>query len=311
MTKRFWKLVYRLHLRRRYEDIDRLHYLKRLGSGKQKNDMWYYSHRDADQHDGDEVVIHSRFRGKSVFFYCNPKIHVEREIIRHGLYERHFLDLIADLLEPRANTIFIDVGANIGAVTIPLAKTFPDAEVHAFEPNPLAVERLQRNLVLNKTTNVVLHPVGVGANPGRERLYTASCFEIGNSSFLKPAGSADENKSTAIEVETLDNCFCVSTSKVNGRVGLIKIDVQGYEREVLNGATALVLRDRPYIVFEHQDENFTSLEEARDAKHWLLRFFRDNRYTVFYQTHHDPSMMFLVKWDRPLNGNLLAIPTTP
>ena len=311
MTKRFWKLVYRLHLRRRYEDIYRLHYLKRLGSGKQKNDMWYYSYRDADQRDGDEVVIHSRFRGKSVFFYCNPKIHVEREIIRHGLYERRFLDLIADLLESRPNMIFIDVGTNIGAVTIPLAKAFPDIEVHAFEPNPLSVERLQRNLALNKTTNVVPHPVGVGARPGRERLYTASRFEIGNSSFLKPASPVDEDKSIAIEVETLDNRFCVSASKVNGRAGLIKIDVQGYERHVLRGATALVRRDRPYIVFEHQDENFASLEEARDAKRWFLEFFHDTGYTVFYQTRHDASMMFPVKWDRPLNGNLLAIPTTP
>ena len=68
MIERFWKLVYRLRLRRRYENIDRVRYLKRLSAGKQKNDMWYYSYRDADQHGKDEVVIHSRFRGKSVFF---------------------------------------------------------------------------------------------------------------------------------------------------------------------------------------------------------------------------------------------------
>lgn len=167
MTKRFWKLFYRLRLRRRYEDIDRLHYLKRLGSGKHKNDMWYYSYRDADQHDEGEVVIHSRFQGKPVFFYCNPKIHVEQKIIKYGLYEQNSLELLADLLESRAGTAFIDVGANIGAVTIPLAKVFPDIEVHAFEPNPLAIERLQRNIALNKTTNVILHPVGVGEKPDR------------------------------------------------------------------------------------------------------------------------------------------------
>lgn len=310
MMERFWKFVYRLRLRRRYEDIDRVHYLKRLRSGKQGKDMWYYSSRDADQYGEDEIVIHSRFRGKPIFFYCNPKIHVEQKIIRHGLYEQHLLELIADLLEPHTNMI-IDVGANIGAITIPLAKVFPNVEVHAFEPNPLAIERLQRNLALNKTTNVVLHPVGVGANPGRERLYTASYLEIGNSSFLKPASSADERKSTAVEVETLDNRFGVNAGRDNGRIGLIKIDVQGYERQVLHGATALVLRDRPYIVFEHQDENFASLEEARAAKYWFLQFFHDNGYTVLYQTRHDASMMFPVKWDKPLNGNLLAIPTIP
>lgn len=311
MTKRFWKLFYRLRLRRRYEDIDRLHYLKRLGSGKHENDMWYYSYRDADQRDEGEVVIHSRFLGKPVFFYCDPKIHVEQKIIRYGLYEQNSLELLADLLESRAGTAFIDVGANIGAVTIPLANAFPDIEVHAFEPNLLAIERLQRNIALNKTTNVILHPVGVGEKPGREQLYTASCFEIGNSSFLKPAGPAGENKSIAIEIETLDNCFCINTSKTNRRVGVIKIDVQGYERQVIHGATALVRRDRPYIVFEHQDENFASLEEARDAKQWFMQFFRDNGYTVLYQTNHDVSMMFTAKWDRPMNGNLLAIPAIP
>ncbi len=306
MMERFWKLVYRLRLRRSYENVDRLQYLKRLHTNKPAKDRWCYSHRDADQFGTDEVVIHGRFRGKSVFFHCNPNIHVERQIIRHGLYERHTLELIADFLEP--NSRMIDVGANIGAVTIPLAKALPDVTVHAFEPNPQAIERLKRNIILNDVTNITLHPVGVGAKPGKEQLYASSYIEMGNASFLKPFDAAQELKTASVKVETLDECFGERAGGVAGRINFIKIDVQGYERHVLSGASALIHRDHPCIVFEHQDENFSTVKEAKDAKQWLSEFFHNNGYTVLYLTRHDPSMMFPIRWDRPLNGNLLALP---
>ena len=197
MMERFWKLVYRLRLRRSYENIDRLRYLKRLRTGKPAKDMWYFSCRDADQFGADEVVIHSRFRGKSVFFHCNSKIHVEQQIIKRGLYEQYALELIADFLRP--NNIMVDVGANIGAVAIPLAKAFPDVTVHAFEPNPDAVERLRRNIVLNDVTNISLHPVGVGAKTGEEQLYASSYVEMGNATFLKPSNSAQEFRSAPVK----------------------------------------------------------------------------------------------------------------
>ena len=306
MMERFWKLVYRLRLRRGYESIDRVRYLKRLRTGKPAEDTRYFSHRDADQFGADEVVIHSRFRGKPVFFHCNPNIHVEQQIIKRGLYEQHELELIADLLEP--NSIMVDVGANIGAVTIPVAKAFPDITVHAFEPNPAAVERLRRNIALNDVTNISLHPVGVSAKTGEEQLYAPSYAEMGNASFLKSLDSAQEFQLASVKVETLDSCFGEKEGGVLRRVSFIKIDVQGYERHVLCGASTLIHRDRPCIVFEHQDENFSSGVEASGAKQWFSEFFRNNGYTVLYLTRHDPSMMFLARWDRPLNGNLLALP---
>src|SRR5215212_2374532 len=52
---------------------------------------------------------------------------------------------------------FIDVGANIGVVTLPLSARYRDRRVHAFEPNPAAYRALLSNITLNGATNVVAH----------------------------------------------------------------------------------------------------------------------------------------------------------
>ena len=86
------------------------------------------------------------------------------------------------------------------------------------------------------------------------------------------------------------------------------MDVQGFEREVLLGAQGLVATHRPAILFEHEDQNFTTAAQAEQAKRDLARFFEEHCYGVFYITRHDPDLLFPVAWDRPLLGDLLALP---
>lgn len=93
--------------------------------------------------------------------------------------------------------------------------------MHAFEPNPDAVERLRRNIVLNDVTNISLHPVGVGAKTGEEQLYASSYVEMGNATFLKPSNSAQEFRSAPVKIETLDSCF--GQKKTGGELVLSKL----------------------------------------------------------------------------------------
>src|SRR5512135_1971832 len=116
-------LLYKLHLKKPYHTIDRLRYLKRLKREKNVADDWYYSDKDAWQYHGQEILISSKFRGIPVLFFCDPCAHVEKKIIRDGLYDVHILNYMVQFVSP--NTIVLDVGSNIGAYAIPFAKAFP------------------------------------------------------------------------------------------------------------------------------------------------------------------------------------------
>ncbi len=299
-----FKLMYRLRLRRPYQLIDRLHYLKRLRRGTaHKNDEWVYCRRDINQFTAnEEILISSTFRDTKVFFICDPSSHVERHIIRYGLYGSYVLDIISTFLVP--DTTVIDVGANVGAYSIPLAKAFPSIEVHAFEPHPEAVKRFKRNLSMNRLENVYLYESGVGAASETRPFYGFDVKDMGLSTFMQPNVDAGIYNTFTINVKALDDLY----SGQGRKVSLLKIDVEGYERQVLKGARQLIMRDRPFIVLEHEDDHFDNREQANEAKRNLQEFFSEANYSVFYITQYDADMLFPVKWNRPLDGNLLAIP---
>jgi FkbM family methyltransferase len=300
--RKLFHLLYKLHLKKPYHTIDRLRYLKRLKRQKHAADDWYYSDKDAWQYRGQEILISSRFRDIPVMFFCDPCAHVEKKIIRDGLYDVHILNYMVQFVSP--DTIVLDIGANIGAYAIPLAKTFPHVKVHAFEPNPYALGRLKRNIAINGIDNVTVYQAAAGAAPATRVLYAFDSGDAGLSSFIEPKQKGKKYETVPVEILVVDNVF----RGVPERISAIKVDVQGYEVEVLEGSRNVITTHRPCILFEHEDSNFEDPDSARKVKERLRGFFLEMRYDVFYITRYDPYMLFPVDWERPLYGNLMAIP---
>ena len=303
MRRKIYRLIYRMGLKKSFQQVDRLRYLNRLLRARKNSlDRWDYSDRDLRQYNGEEVLICSQFRGGHTFFYCDQRMKVEREIIREGFYGSYILAYMEMLVRP--GSIVIDVGANIGAYAIPLAKAMGDVEVHAFEPNPSAVVRFRRNLSINEAKNVVLHERAVGAHPGRLDFHSFTGEDLGLSSFVAPP--KEGSRRIPIQVVPLDEVYRSGERQIS----LIKIDVQGYENQVLEGARNLVEKHKPYILLEHEDHLFPQAAMAEEAKKKLQAFFLESGYLVFYLSQKDPFMLFPVLWHRPLSGNLLALPGT-
>lgn len=127
----------------------------------------------------------------------------------------------------------LDVGANQGVTSVFYAKTFADNSVVAFEPHPFNVGQIVKNVHLNQLGNVQICPVACGS---RESIVT-----ITNSS------NAGVTKGTrnciVVPVVTLDQSYV-------GQVALIKVDVEGMELEVLEGAKQLIQTHRPLLDLE-------------------------------------------------------------
>ena len=143
---------------------------------------------------------------------------------------------LLELLRPLSPKVIYDIGANVGTWTL-LSKTiFPDAEVHAFEPLTFHVNRFDE--LTSKLTKVHIHTVALGSAPGVAEM---KVVDFSDASSLLPLTVTGRNlwrlkdtKVEAVRVERLDE-WC-ATTKIP-KPDFLKLDVQGFELEVLKGAT--------------------------------------------------------------------------
>jgi FkbM family methyltransferase len=146
----------------------------------------------------------------------------------------------------REGQCVFEVGANIGFLTVLLSKWVgPAGKVYAFEPAPTSRAALQRHLAMNGTTErVVVRREAVSEFEGQASFYVDGASgenTLSNSHWRIPRA-----KNIQVPVVTLDS-FCRSQSI---EPDLIKIDVEGFEYQVLAGCVQTLIRARPRIVVE-------------------------------------------------------------
>ena len=146
--------------------------------------------------------------------------------------------------------IVLDVGANIGNHTIYFSKVCTAGLTYAFEPSDVVCEILKENIRINNMEyDVKVMNVAVGSKDGRG---IVDFFNTNNMGCTK----IREIKDGPIKVIAIDDlCF-------DKKVGFIKIDVEGMEMEVLQGALNTIKKDKPYITLETWGES-NNIEKIR------------------------------------------------
>lgn len=143
----------------------------------------------------------------------------------------------------------IDVGANVGQFAVASAKLFAPVAVHSFEPHPGCFAALKKNLASLPDTHV--YPIGVGSTEGTVTFHLNS--HTHSSSFLALSGKHRNAFPDAVEIESIQVSVSTLDAVFQGRElvapVLLKIDVQGYEAEVLKGAVG-TLKRVDYVILE-------------------------------------------------------------
>jgi FkbM family methyltransferase len=151
----------------------------------------------------------------------------------------------------RPGMTVLDIGANQGYYTLLSSmKVGPNGKVLAFEPSPREMHRLKLHLRLNHSKNVETISSALGAVTGTDELHVVLGTESGCNS-MRPPEVSQPTDLVPVAVERLDDVL-----KARGveRVDFIKIDVEGAELSVLQGARELLRRSpRPVILAEVQD----------------------------------------------------------
>ena len=178
-------------------------------------------------------------------FVVDPAEIVGRLLVYGFPFERFELGLFSSMLRP--DDVVLDIGANFGLYSIVAeARLNHSGIVHAFEPNPDALSLLQRNLGdPTRHERVRIHPIAVGAETGMVKFL---CSEDSAFSSVIDNGRNPLRKGLEVRQTTLDSF--VAESALPG-VDLVKIDVEGYEPEVLSGGESLLSRpDAPILLIE-------------------------------------------------------------
>lgn len=154
------------------------------------------------------------------------------------------------ITEPRRGTI-VDVGANIGAVTLDFTTRFPEIRVHAYEPHPATFAMLRANIESNGLApRIVTYPEAVGGHTGVIALHAGGPSMQTTAYGAGAAVRAREEFS--VPMVALDTV--VERGLADGPIGLVKIDAEGAEAEMLESAHPLALKKVPQFVIEYHDD---------------------------------------------------------
>lgn len=233
--------------------------------------------------------------GRHGLFLINSNdYYIGRSFLHYGEYSEMEYNVIEQLVAPGRD--IVELGANIGSFSVPLAKKARASgrSLLVVEPQPVIFQNLCANLALNGLWNV--------------RAENMACADFTGSLFFPPidygqsnnfggfSAEADADPATAIRVrcETLDNII-----PENFDVGLIKIDVEGFELEVLKGAAQTIARFRPTIYVEND-----RVEKSQALIEWL---WAADYELWWHLPHHCSAENFAGKQENIFEADLLSV----
>ncbi len=165
-------------------------------------------------------------------------------IARDGCYEPETVAVFQRLLSPGA--VVVDAGAHIGQYTLLASLGVAEqGHVHAFEPDPVTFELLDRNVRQNHCANVTANRAALSRETCLDTLYYADVFNTGGSS-LRPAPTT-AGPHVTVAVRSLD---AYAAARRLARLDVLKADVEGAELPLLDGARTTIARFTPTLILE-------------------------------------------------------------
>jgi len=185
------------------------------------------------------------------------------------------------LAQQKQPPIIFDVGANLGQSIFQFRYVFPASQIHAFEPGRRTFAELSKKT--SDLSNLFLNNVGLGSEVGKLKFIENSSSEM--SSFLEPGEDCWGAVAARVDVplDTVDS-YC-GKNKIKA-IDILKIDTQGFDFEVIKGATTLLSENRVHLIFT--EVIFSEIYKGIPRFDELFGFLADRGFSLvsFYEMYY-------------------------
>ena len=203
---------------------------------------------------------------------------IDLSVFLFGTSESKISNLKKLLLKKDSSLTIIDIGANIGSVSLKLATIFENSKIFAIEPTNYAYNKLFNNLKLNKEleNRVFLRQLFITNSKKPDKVWSSWNFDNSNKKHQKHLGTLKEIKQNSYL--KLDQF--IKNENLNS-VDFIKLDVDGYELDVLNSGKEFFKNNRPIIFIEiapylYPEFGYTVFELINFMKKFNYDFFDED-----------------------------------
>jgi FkbM family methyltransferase len=227
--------------------------------------------------------------------YLVTDLYVGKSLDCYGEYCEEEGQLLRTVVRP--GWLVVDVGANMGAHTVSLARaTGPKGVVLAFEPQRVIFQILCANVALNGLGNVFTNHAAVGREPGTIIVPSLDYSGVANYGGVPLGEWSEGERVSLVSVDSLDLPAC----------HLLKIDVEGMEGDVIAGAEQTIRRFQPVLYAENDRPEHSAA---------LVRQILDLGYRLYWHLPHlfNPQNYFEVAdniFGKIVSVNMLAIPAS-
>jgi FkbM family methyltransferase len=233
-------------------------------------------------------------------FYAYPqRKEMSRWMIKHlKIWDKRDIEIIINQIK-NDNTIFIDIGCNYGAYSIPIAKLKNKINVYCIDPSEKALNQLKDNIKLNDIKNIEYFKIGVGEK-NKNAFFNDEIKNYKNSGSYEISNKYSGKK---ILIDSIDNL--IENGKIIPKKKIIvKMDVEGYEFLALQGMIQTIKRHDVFIFFEfsikivlnHDDllTAFTKFLKENNLKIFNSEFYEVKIEDLFYEVKHLPKNIEVV-----------------
>lgn len=197
----------------------------------------------------------SRYLNYILHHHENDDLVGEIQKSGNSIYEEHETPVLLGILDRFVRPAMLDIGANIGLITLNACAHSRDVKVYAIEPGPSQFKLLALNINENKLhERVSIFNIALSAENG-EIDFCIHERQHSSGDGIKDTGRAGEASIVRVKSQTLDSWW-----KENERpkIDLVKIDTEGSELQILQNGTEFIEACRPQIVVEICDLNFVN-----------------------------------------------------
>jgi FkbM family methyltransferase len=213
--------------------------------------------------------------------------------LRSDKKENDFFTFLSLLKDGKGDVL--DIGANLGIMTVHLANKLPNTTIHAFEPMPTNVSVLKRIIAKFKLKTTKIHEVALGDESGTAKMVLPVNGQtvMQGLSHIKHETITEwnEGKEVDVRLDKLDNIL-------NGQpVQAIKIDVENFEYFALKGANRIIESNKPIIYAElWNNENRSKCFEYLQSFSYSIFVGENNQIVPFDSSkHHTQNFIFIAE----------------